>query len=100
MAVEVETRAASDAQAESILSAFHIPLGGLVSGAATRGQFLVSPSGPLIDTFNPTTGKVLARVQSASLADYEEVSRGAREAFERWRLVPAPKRGEIVRLLG
>jgi aldehyde dehydrogenase (NAD+) len=102
MAIEVETRpgAASDAEAHHILGAFDLPLGGVVSGVAARGEFPAAPGGPLIDTFNPATGKVLARVQSASLIDYEAVSLGAREAFERWRLVPAPKRGEIVRLLG
>jgi aldehyde dehydrogenase (NAD+) len=98
MAVEAVRRVAQPA--EAILRAFGLPLGGVVSGAATRGQFLSKPGGPLIETFNPSTGEVLARVQSASLDDYESVSAGARAAFEQWRLIPAPKRGEIVRLLG
>jgi aldehyde dehydrogenase (NAD+) len=90
----------SASAAEAILAAFDIPLGGAVSGVAAGGQFLAAPGGPLIDTFNPTTGEVLARVQSASAQDYTAAAQRARQAFERWRQVPAPKRGETVRLLG
>jgi aldehyde dehydrogenase (NAD+) len=102
MAVDLDSRPtpAADAKAAGILNAFGVPLGGVVSGAASGGEFLASPRGPVIDTLNPTTGKVLAHVQSAGSKDYEYVSLGARAAFERWRSEPAPKRGEIVRQLG
>jgi len=36
----------------------------------------------------------------ASLDDYERVARSSVETFERWRSVPAPKRGDYVRRLG
>ena len=36
----------------------------------------------------------------ATAADYETVVKAAEEAFKTWRLVPAPKRGEIVRQIG
>ena len=76
--------------AASILGAFELPLGGVVSGVAAGGQFVVEPSGPLIETFDPTTGEVLARVQSASAADYAAASLATRRSFERWRLIPRP----------
>jgi len=56
-------------------------------------------SGPLIETINPSTGESLARVRGATSADYEHVLSSAVEAARAWRQVPAPKRGEAVRLL-
>src|SRR5277367_1241602 len=55
---------------------------------------------PLIDSINPATHKLLAQVRGATLEDYEHVMAAAVAAAAAWRLVPAPKRGEAVRLLG
>jgi len=57
-------------------------------------------SGNTIDSYSPVDGKLIARVKSASAADYERVVQSAREAFLYWREIPAPKRGEIVRQFG
>ncbi|WP_345123882.1 L-piperidine-6-carboxylate dehydrogenase [Hymenobacter antarcticus] len=48
----------------------------------------------------PADGRRMASVAFATLADYEIVVKAAEEAFKTWRLVPAPKRGEIVRQIG
>ncbi len=56
-------------------------------------------SGPLIESINPSTGLCLARVRGATAADYEHVLDSAVEAARQWRQVPAPKRGEVIRLL-
>jgi aldehyde dehydrogenase (NAD+) len=56
-------------------------------------------AGPLIDTLNPTTGLVLARVRGATPDDYERVLAAAVEAAKQWRAVPAPQRGEVIRAL-
>ncbi|HEV7610979.1 MAG TPA: aldehyde dehydrogenase family protein [Steroidobacteraceae bacterium] len=56
--------------------------------------------GPLIDSVNPATGKRLAQVRGATPSDYEHVMTGAVTAAAAWRQVPAPKRGEVVRLMG
>ena len=53
-----------------------------------------------MESTNPSTGEVLAKVQLASPSDYECVVERARDAFPAWRMVPAPKRGEIVREIG
>jgi len=55
---------------------------------------------PLMDVRNPADGTLLAQVRPASVADYEHVLSSAVEAAAAWRDVPAPKRGEAVRLLG
>jgi aldehyde dehydrogenase (NAD+) len=54
----------------------------------------------LIESRNPATGELIAKVRSASAADYEAIVKESEEAFRLWREVPAPKRGELVRLLG
>src|SRR4051794_14653045 len=59
-----------------------------------------SGSGPIIEKFSPIDGKLLARVRTASEEDYEHVVSRAQEAFAKWRVTPAPVRGETVRQLG
>jgi aldehyde dehydrogenase (NAD+) len=56
-------------------------------------------SGPLIDSINPATGQRLAQVCGATLEDYEHVMTAAVDAAQQWRKVPAPKRGEAIRLI-
>jgi aldehyde dehydrogenase (NAD+) len=57
-------------------------------------------TGPLIESVNPATGLRLATVRGATAEDYEEVLTAAAAAADAWRRVPAPKRGEAVRLMG
>ena len=57
-------------------------------------------SAPLIESINPTTGEVIASVRSTTAADYERVLEMAQESFEIWRTLPAPLRGNAVRLIG
>jgi len=75
-------------------------LGEEVSGVSIGGRFVAEPGGPQLDTVDPTTGSVLARVRSASAADAAAAVGASHEAFLRWRLLPAPQRGEVVRRLG
>jgi aldehyde dehydrogenase (NAD+) len=49
---------------------------------------------------SPADGSVIAEVQLTSSDTYESVLSTAQLAFEKWRLVPAPQRGEIVREIG
>ena len=63
------------------------------------GAWLDGAGGDLPVT-NPSTGEVLATVTQASEADYDRVIESSVKTFEAWRAVPAPKRGEYVRLLG
>jgi aldehyde dehydrogenase (NAD+) len=59
-----------------------------------------SQEGTLVNVRNPASGAVIAQVRPASAADYENVITSAMETATIWRTVPAPKRGEAVRLLG
>lgn len=57
-------------------------------------------SGEKITSFSPVNGKEIATIRSAGKEDYEKIIGIARDAFLEWRLVPAPKRGEVVRQIG
>lgn len=49
---------------------------------------------------SPVDGKKIASVKLATAEDYNKVIAQATEAFKKWRCIPAPKRGEIVRQVG
>ena len=54
----------------------------------------------LLDSVNPATGDTIAQVHACSADEYERIVRESVESFRQWRPVPAPKRGELVRLIG
>ncbi|MDX1455619.1 MAG: aldehyde dehydrogenase family protein [Gammaproteobacteria bacterium] len=56
--------------------------------------------GNVLESINPANGEVIAKVRCASKAEYEKVITEAEALFEEWRKVPAPQRGEAVRLVG
>jgi len=62
------------------------------------GKWSLYRDGSVIESVNPATGEVIARVHSASPEDYERIITIARNVFMDWRTVPAPRRGEAVRL--
>jgi aldehyde dehydrogenase (NAD+) len=71
------------------------------SGAwSGKGGWSQSAGAPLLSVKNPASGALIAQVRPATEADYESVITSAAEAAAAWREVPAPKRGEAVRLLG
>ena len=49
---------------------------------------------------SPVTGEIVAELRQATAADASAAIAAATEAFAAWRRVPAPRRGEFVRLLG
>ena len=68
-----------------------------LNSGACYGEWIADTSGPELASNNPASGEVLARVRMAGPADYERVMTAASEAFPDWRMIPAPRRGEIVR---
>ncbi len=59
----------------------------------------VIASGDLVVT-TPVDGSEIARLKMHSLTEVEAKIKAASAAFKLWRNVPAPRRGELVRLLG
>ncbi|MGN7787955.1 L-piperidine-6-carboxylate dehydrogenase [Niabella sp. 22666] len=69
------------------------------SGTSTGSNWLSSGNSE-IQSLSPVDGQLIGVVQATTRADYELVIERAQQAFKEWRLWPAPKRGEIVRLIG
>jgi len=67
-------------------------------GAATGGFF--ETSGDVYTATSPIDGQRIADVKLATVADYERVVSEAQRAFGEWRMLPAPKRGDIIREVG
>jgi aldehyde dehydrogenase (NAD+) len=59
-----------------------------------------SGGGKILRSISPIDGKLLATVRLASAAEYQQTVRAAEKAFASWRILPAPRRGEIIRQLG
>ena len=82
------------------------PLAALGLGPVNPGSWSGShgwsatDAGPLIDCVNPASCERLAQVRGATASDYARVMDAAVTAANAWRQVPAPKRGEAVRLIG
>ncbi len=68
------------------------------SSGAFGGGWLEA-TGDALDCVDPATEASIGTVTQASVDDYEKVLGTAVETFERWRMLPAPKRGEYVRLI-
>ena len=64
------------------------------------GEWGDPESGPTFDTTNPATGAPVATYTRGTAADVNAAVVAAKAAFARWRLVPAPKRGEILYRVG
>ncbi|MGH3052951.1 MAG: aldehyde dehydrogenase family protein, partial [Gaiellaceae bacterium] len=60
------------------------------------GEWVEASSGETFETRNPATGEVLGVFPRSSVEDVDRAVGAAKEAFERWRLVPAPRRAEIL----
>ena len=76
-------------------------LGAVNAGGSTGAHWWASGEHTsLLDSLNPATGETIAQIRVCSANDYERIIGESTTVFQRWRLVPAPKRGEFVRLLG
>ena len=66
---------------------------------AAAGLTASDLSGGTLAVISPVDGTELARVHETDVASMPAVIARATEAFRQWRVVPAPRRGELVRLL-
>ena len=81
---------------EETLKALHIQE--INEGTSTGSEWF--SSGEVISSYSPVDGALIGKVKTTTKDDYEKVVVAAQEAFKTWRLMPAPKRGEIVRQFG
>jgi aldehyde dehydrogenase (NAD+) len=71
-----------------------------VNSGASWGQEVAEPAGGEFVSISPNSGACIAKVKMASPDDYDAVLGCASKSFLEWRMLPAPKRGEIVREIG
>ncbi len=64
------------------------------------GQEALTGSGRSLQSHSPVDGELIGSVTVSTREQYEKVIATAQEAFQIWRNVPAPKRGDIVRQYG
>ena len=70
-------------------------------GSCVGGENWLSTSNEgVIESANPSNGKVIARVFKCSEADYDKVLSESNKAFNEWRKVPAPVRGQLIFEMG
>ncbi len=69
-------------------------------GCLSSATWTTTTNAGVVESSNPATGELLARVHGCAEADYEALVAGLQTVQASWRMVPAPKRGEIVRLIG
>lgn len=67
-------------------------------GVSSGGKYFAS--GDLIESWSPTDGKLIAKIIAGNEKDYAKAIETAKKAFLEFRMIPAPKRGELVRQFG
>ncbi len=61
-----------------------------------NGQWQKGHSGQSFDTLNPANESIIASIVAADVTDVEAAVQAAKDAFNPWRLTPAPLRGELL----
>ena len=67
---------------------------------SSTGENWMDSGKEYIASISPADGTLIGKVQVTDEETYEKVITTAQVAFEKWRLIPAPQRGEIVREIG
>src|SRR5438034_9770977 len=72
-----------------------------IAGAKTfqnyiDGEWVDAASGETFESTSPANGDTIGVFPRSSAADVERAVAAAKHAYEDWRLVPAPKRGELL----
>ena len=71
-----------------------------VNSGVYAGGWIEKPGGEEFVSLNPATGQPIARVVGATPFSYEQAIESAEFSFRKWRLIPPPQRGEVVRQIG
>lgn len=71
-----------------------------INYGTSYGEWIQNDTSTILKSISPINGEVIAEVYQTESDDYEYVVEKSYKAFLEWRNIPAPKRGEIVRLIG
>src|SRR5947209_11697611 len=64
------------------------------------GEWVDAASGDTFESRSPATGETIGVFPKSSAEDVDRAVEAAKAAYERWRLVPAPRRGELLYRFG
>src|SRR5918996_5991272 len=64
------------------------------------GEWVESAAGETFESYNSATGELVGSFPRSGAEDVDRAVEAAKDAYERWRLVPAPKRAEILFRVG
>ncbi|MFY8172286.1 MAG: aldehyde dehydrogenase family protein, partial [Sphingobacteriaceae bacterium] len=67
---------------------------------ASTGAVWFNTTGAAIESYSPVDGKLIAKINQGTADDYEKIMQTASAAYLKWRKIPAPLRGEVVRQIG
>jgi aldehyde dehydrogenase (NAD+) len=71
-----------------------------INNGLCSGTVWEKTSGDLIESYSPVNGGKIAAIRQATKEDYHKIITKAGDAFKKWREIPAPVRGEVVRQIG
>jgi aldehyde dehydrogenase (NAD+) len=72
----------------------------MTSHSAVLKSFDLEQAKGTLEVHSPVDGSLIGSTPETPVKDIEAIARKAQKAFEDWRAIPAPVRGEFVRLLG
>ncbi|MEL6971799.1 MAG: aldehyde dehydrogenase family protein [Bacteroidota bacterium] len=75
-------------------------LGLKINNHGTSTGLETTTSGKYIASYSPVDGEMIGKVSKTSRKEYDAMMETAQAAFLKWRMIPAPQRGEIVRQYG
>jgi len=67
-----------------------------VFGNYIGGEWVDAAGGETFESLNPATGELLGAFPRSGATDVDRAVAAAKAAWEDWRLVPAPKRGDVL----
>jgi len=71
-----------------------------INPGVSTGMHSLEGKGDIIESYSPVDGRLIGKVTSTSEPEYHQVVEVASKAYKEWRKIPAPNRGEVVRLIG
>jgi aldehyde dehydrogenase (NAD+) len=69
-------------------------------GTITGQKSIGSDRNEIITSTTPIDGKMIGKVTVTTADEYEQVIGKAQNAFQTWKMIPAPKRGDVIRQIG
>ena len=72
----------------------------MISGTSLKEKNIVHDEKKILVSINPANEKILGKINTCDVNEYENIIQLAQKEFMTWQMVPAPKRGELIRLIG